>query len=156
LTAMSATKVMLTPLSKPSQLGERIARSRRSLRLSQRAVCRHTGLDPSYLSRLEGGKVQPTVATVLRIARAFDMSLDELLGPSPQQARGARCPVSHTGACLLERQHHVTERRPPVSEIRRKGQLDLLRRFSAVVQRGDPELLTALDVLLREIEQTRR
>lgn len=155
LTYMSPPEKRLEPLLTTAQIGQRIARSRRTRRLSQGTVCRRTGLDPSYLSRIENGKVQTSVSMALRIANALGMSLDELLGPSPPQAHGKTCPVSRTGDCLLDVQSEARADHQPRRTSLKQAQLDLLRRFTAVLQRSDASLRTALDVLIREMERAR-
>ncbi len=52
----------------------RVLRLRRSMGLLQ--LGQHTGLSPSLLSRIENSKHLPTVPTLLRIAMAFDVTLD--------------------------------------------------------------------------------
>ncbi|GIT17071.1 MAG: hypothetical protein CM1200mP38_7280 [Dehalococcoidia bacterium] len=53
---------------------ERKKRSWSQLELSNRA-----GLDRAYISGLENGKQNPTIEVVLKLAKAFDLKLDELL-----------------------------------------------------------------------------
>ena len=53
---------------------ERKKRSWNQLELSNRA-----GLDRAYISGLENGKQNPTIGVVLKLAKAFDVKLDELL-----------------------------------------------------------------------------
>ncbi len=52
----------------------RALRLRRSMGLSQ--LGQRTGLSPALLSKIENGKLVPTVATLLRIALVFDVTLD--------------------------------------------------------------------------------
>ena len=56
----------------------RAARIKRALTLDQVAAA--TGLDKGYLSRVERGHKSPSIATVLKISRAVDMSVAQLLG----------------------------------------------------------------------------
>ena len=49
-------------------------RLRRSMGLVQLAA--HTGLSPAMLSKLENGRLIPTLPTLVRIATVFDVSLD--------------------------------------------------------------------------------
>ncbi len=119
-------------------------------------MCRRTGLAPSYLSRLESGKIQPTVSTALRLARALHVSLDELLAPSPPEVHGRVCPVSPSGECILDLPE--LEARAGGKALRHVltgSQIRLLQRFTALVQRSDGELLGALNVLLRGLERAK-
>lgn len=54
------------------------ARIKRGLTLDQLAFA--TGLDKGYLSRVERGHKSPSIATVLKIAKAIDVSVAQLLG----------------------------------------------------------------------------
>lgn len=52
----------------------RALRLRRSMGLTQ--LGQRTGLSPALLSKIENGKLVPTIATLLRIAKVFDVTLD--------------------------------------------------------------------------------
>lgn len=136
----------------PIDLGKRIAATRAQRGLSQGLVARRAGTDPSYLSRIETGKVHPTVRTALRIAAALRISLDDLLGPSPSDFEGRNCPVSPSGHCLMDLLD--THAANGVSEDPDKytpRQLRLMSRFARVVRDSDRTLLRALEVLLEQI-----
>ena len=75
--------------SKSPDVGQRIAANRIRRGLSQTLVSRRTGLDPSYLSRIETGKVHPTVRTAMKIAAAMQITPGELLGRPPPAGRNA-------------------------------------------------------------------
>lgn len=138
-----------TSKSEPD-LGRRIAATRVQRGLSQQTISRRSGIDPSYLSRVETGKIQPTVRTAHRIAAALRMPLAELLRPSPASRKDRPCPVSPGGHCLMDLIDVGPD--PGVQPERYSlRQLRLIRRFTALVQRGGPKLLTALEVLVGEI-----
>ncbi|MCN9242381.1 helix-turn-helix transcriptional regulator [Streptomyces sp. RY43-2] len=70
----------------------RTARERRGTTLTD--VSRATGISPSTLSRIETGRRKPTLEVLLRLAKAYDVSLDELAGTAPVAATGPhRTPV---------------------------------------------------------------
>lgn len=52
--------------------------------LSLEELARRAGLTKSYLSKLERGVSQPSIATVLKLAKAFGVSSDRLLSQTPQ------------------------------------------------------------------------
>lgn len=52
----------------------RALRLRRSMGLTQ--LGQRTGLSPALLSKIENGKLVPTIPTLLRMARVFDVTLD--------------------------------------------------------------------------------
>jgi transcriptional regulator with XRE-family HTH domain len=65
----------------------RALRLRRKLGLVQ--LSRHTGLSPAMLSKLERGRLFPTLPTLLRIAQVFDVGLDHFFSASaPRRALG--------------------------------------------------------------------
>jgi len=47
--------------------------------MSQGDICRALGVDRAYISTIESGKQNPTLATVEKIALALGVSVDELL-----------------------------------------------------------------------------
>ena len=133
-------------------IGKRIAARRNQQGLSQGIVSRRSGLDPSYLSRIENEKVHPTVRTAMRIADALRISLEDLLGPSPPSRRDRPCPVSSSGNCLMD----LIESGPDGS-ARKEGehytlrQIRLLRLFTHVLQKNDPGTLKAFEVLFNRV-----
>ncbi|OKI99873.1 helix-turn-helix domain-containing protein [Kitasatospora sp. CB01950] len=67
----------------PADMGPRLraARERRGATLT--GVGRATGISPSTLSRIETGRRRPTLEVLLRLAKAYGASLDELAGAAP-------------------------------------------------------------------------
>ena len=138
--------------SKSVDIGQRIAALRRRRGLSQSIVARRSGLDPSYLSRLETGKIHPTVKTALRIATALRVSPNDLLGPSPARRKDQPCPVSAGGQCLLDLIDTGSDRDPGERpENYSTRQLRILRRFAVLLRQGSPELLKSIEVLILEL-----
>jgi transcriptional regulator with XRE-family HTH domain len=138
-------------------IGQRIAATRAQRGLSQGLVARRAGTDPSYLSRIETGKVHPTVRTALRIAAALRISLDDLLGPSPSDYEGRDCPVSPSGHCLMDLiDTHAADFVSGEPGKYTPRQLRLLSRFSHVVRDADRSLLRALEVLMEQIWTARK
>ncbi|MFD8597189.1 helix-turn-helix domain-containing protein [Kitasatospora sp. NPDC059646] len=62
----------------------RAARERHGATLT--GVCRATGIAPSTLSRIETGRRRPTLEVLVRLAKAYGVSLDELAGTAPAEA----------------------------------------------------------------------
>lgn len=59
--------------------------------LSQGDIFKRTGLERSYISRLENGQVDdPRLTTVIILARALDLSVDEFVGEMLKQAEGEK------------------------------------------------------------------
>lgn len=64
--------------------GLRAARERRGATLTD--VGKVTGISASTLSRIETGRRKPTLEAVLRLAKEYGVSLDELAGTAPTPA----------------------------------------------------------------------
>ena len=74
-------------------LGNRLAAARRYRGIRQYELAEQTGMHPVTLSRLEHGNLPGvTVAVLARVARALDVSIDELLGWQPPSATPPRQP----------------------------------------------------------------
>jgi len=61
------------------KLGQNIKRIRLKKRMSQGDICRAIDMDRSYMSAMEGGKVNVTLVILEKLANALDVSVDELL-----------------------------------------------------------------------------
>ena len=61
-----------------SQLGSKLRLARRESGLSLRELARQLSVSPSFLSQMENGKSQPSVATLYSIAQVLGVSIDEL------------------------------------------------------------------------------
>ena len=74
--------------SPPDDLGPRLRLLRRSRRLTLRDVADATGLSESFLSQVERGKADASVASLRRIAQTFGIGIHDLFDPAGQ--RGSR------------------------------------------------------------------
>src|SRR5690242_15283240 len=61
---------------RPYQIGEKLRSLRLKKKLGLVQLGEHTGLSPALLSKLERGKLFPTLPTLLRIALVFSVGLD--------------------------------------------------------------------------------
>lgn len=61
------------------KLGENVRRIREEKGMTQIELCRKLELDRAYMSNIENGKKNPTLATIEKIAKALGVSLDELI-----------------------------------------------------------------------------
>ena len=61
------------------KLGANIKRIRALQGMSQGDLCRALALDRAYISNVENGKKNPTLSTITNIAKALNVSADELL-----------------------------------------------------------------------------
>ena len=61
------------------KLGENMKRVRAKKKLSQGALARLLEVDKGYISNIESGSKNPTLATIQRLADALGVSANELL-----------------------------------------------------------------------------
>jgi DNA-binding XRE family transcriptional regulator len=61
-----------------ANLGGQLRRVRLDAQLSAREVARQLDVSPSFISQIETGKSQPSVATLYALAQLFAISIDEL------------------------------------------------------------------------------
>ncbi len=84
----------------------RTLRLRRSMGLEQ--LSEHTGLSPAMLSRLENGRIIPTLATLSRIAIVFNVGLDYFFSDPRKR---------HTVALVKRSDRHVFPADPKLNPI---------------------------------------
>ena len=63
----------------PQKLGANIKRIRTKKKMTQGDICRKLDMDRSYMSAIENGKKNVTLAILEKLASALDVSVDELL-----------------------------------------------------------------------------
>lgn len=71
----------------PESLGEVVRRRRREAKLSLRELGRRADLSPSFLSQLERGAAEPSIASLLRIAASLGIPPADVLGQRAVAAR---------------------------------------------------------------------
>ncbi|HGY92486.1 MAG TPA: XRE family transcriptional regulator [Planctomycetes bacterium] len=132
-------------------LGNAILRARQQRKLTQGEVGRKAGLQTSYISRIENGRVQPTMGTIGRIAEALDVSLSDLfrLAEREKETKLRQCPVSQTGDCIGELIRNATGR-PPNGGKAHYGpeELHILRMADYLVVHGSTDDRRALAIVL--------
>ena len=140
-----------------TDLNKRILAARLRRGLSQRLVSRRSGLDPGYLSRIEHGRIRPTLETALRIAGALGVPLGEILAIPPAGATAGPCPVSTSGRCMIDLMGSDAE--PGLEKQMERyspRQLRLLREFAALLAHGDQDVLKAFETLIRKVRNEQR
>jgi transcriptional regulator with XRE-family HTH domain len=84
-------------------VGAQLRARRMESGISLRQFARDLGVSPSFISQIENGKSQPSVATLYTICNALDLSIDELFtkagvaesaNPTPQAAEPAAAAVT--------------------------------------------------------------
>ncbi|WP_344630156.1 XRE family transcriptional regulator [Streptomyces glaucosporus] len=77
----------------PPQIASRLRDLRRQSGLTLEAAARRADLSPAHLSRLETGGRQPSLPSLLALARIYGITVSELLGETPPE----RDPVVRAG-----------------------------------------------------------
>ena len=144
----------MTSMTTPSfEIGKRLGSVRALRGLSQGTVSRLAGIAPSYLSKIENGRIQPTFPTLWRIMRALHASFEEVVGLEPVlDRRRAICPISASGECLTqlirsEREVALDRRRVFVST----RDVRLLKDLLAWLRCTSADHARALEVLLEDV-----
>jgi transcriptional regulator with XRE-family HTH domain len=133
-------------------VGKRILRLRLEANRTQREISEDTGLAVSYLSRLENGRITPTIPTLSKIATALGVDVTAFFGQEPQLDSGDRCPVSTSGRCVLDQLLVGRGRKPDTSwEGYTPHQLELLRLCDFLIHTGDKEILNSLQTVLEAL-----
>ena len=65
--------------SESEKLGNNLKRLRTKKGISQGDIARSIGVSRGFVSNIENGKTNPTLATIARLANAIGVSTDELL-----------------------------------------------------------------------------
>ncbi len=65
--------------SESTKLGKNLKRIRTEKKMSQGDIMRALGCSRSYISNIENGKTNPTLTTISKLAKAVDVSTNELL-----------------------------------------------------------------------------
>src|SRR6185369_11647489 len=143
----------MTAMAPPFDIGKRLGSVRAQRGLSQGTVSRLAGLAPSYLSKIENGRIQPTFPTLWRILRALHADMAEVLSADPAApGRPAGCPISGSGECLGQLIRSEAE----VARDRRRAfvstrEVQLLHDLRGWLKRTRPEYARALELLLEQM-----
>ena len=60
------------------EIGKRIVKARNSKGISQEKLATESGIDRSHMGFIEQGRRKPTLSTLYKIAKALDISLEQL------------------------------------------------------------------------------
>lgn len=65
--------------SESQKLGNNLKRIRKEKGISQGDIVRSLGMDRAFISNIENGKTNPTLATIAKLAKALGVSVGELM-----------------------------------------------------------------------------
>ena len=66
-------------MNESAKLGKNLKRIRTAKGISQGGISRILGVDKGFISNIENGKTNPTLATIAKLAKALRVPSDELL-----------------------------------------------------------------------------
>ena len=66
-------------MNESEKLGKNLKRIRTAKSISQGEISRILEVDKSFVSNIENGKTNPTLATIAKIAKAIGVSVGELM-----------------------------------------------------------------------------
>ena len=93
----------------PPMIGKNIQRIRTARRLTLNVLSERSGVSKAMLSQIEGDKVNPTVATVWKIAKGLNVELNDLLEGVDEPTRVFSLnPASDDGSKLEKRKDRIT------------------------------------------------
>ena len=131
-------------------VGTKIQWIRSQSKKTQQELAEATDLAVSYLSRLENGRITPTVRTLGKIAAALRVPLASFFEPEKVLEAADHCPVSLSGRCILDQVFTGRGQVPTLDvESYSPQQLEALRLCNFLLHTRDKELLQALLTMLR-------
>lgn len=107
----------------PPMIGKNIQRIRTSRKLTLNVLSERSGVSKAMLSQIESDKVNPTVATVWKIAKGLNVELNDLLEGIDEPTRVFSLnPATNDGTKLEKRKDGITikilSRSPPWRSLR--------------------------------------
>lgn len=131
-------------------VGRRIHQLRSESRITQRELGEVTGLAVSYLSRVENGRLTPTLPTLTKIAGALSVPLTALIDATVTLEARDVCPVSLSGRCILDHLFVGRGKKPTRGvEAYSREQLEALRLCNFLLHTDDKQLLRTLITMLK-------
>jgi transcriptional regulator with XRE-family HTH domain len=131
-------------------IGRRIHQLRSESRITQRELGEATGLAVSYLSRVENGRLTPTVPTLTKIAGALSVPVTALFDATATLEARDSCPVSLSGRCILDHLFVGRGKKPTKGvEAYSREQLEALRLCNFLLHTKDKQLLRTLLTILK-------
>jgi len=70
------------------ELGERVTRLRKQSHITQVEMAHELGVSQQQIASFEGGRVKIPIATLPRLSKVLDTSIDEILGVEKQNPGG--------------------------------------------------------------------
>lgn len=162
-------------MQETTEVGNVIRRIRKARKLSQETVAFESGINRSHLSQIERGVQQPTIGTLLKLARALEVSpvtimalVEESSSPEVPAGDGAAQSFPQSHLDKLERELEILldllspESRTPFMrfirahwhEAYRKGGQDERDRFKKIIGKGLKTIEHNLSDLAKDLDIT--
>ena len=134
-------------------IGKTLLRIRMDRGMTQGELGERAGLATSYISRIENGRIQPTLKTLTRVTEALGVPLAEVFGDDRARSSGAGgCPVSSSGECIGVLLRSQNGRKPKRQKDCYTGEdVRLLRMTDYLMQHGSKDVREALTVVLESL-----
>lgn len=112
------------------QLNENLRRARRAQGFTQEQVANALGIDRSSYTYYETGKTEPNLDTLVKLARMFQVGLEDLLVPEETAEAAALRDSQLKESLMMEAlsldEHKLILNYRSMSETRKKALLELL------------------------------
>jgi len=135
-------------------IGTAILRARQEKDMTQAQVGKRAGLATSYISRIENDRIQPTMPTLTRVAKALGVPISALFRADERghALLEHSCPVSGSGQCIGEQIRSHQGRRPIGRRANyAKEELHLLKMADYIAVHGTKETRRALAIVLESL-----
>jgi len=130
-------------------IGTRLIQLRNQKGLTQEQLSGRTGIAPSYLSRIENRRLEPSPRTLRKLAAALGVPVSELFEEGFARLGTLQCLITSSGSCVMNLLRSGRGRRAgPGGESYSPRQLQLLRMANYLIQSGGARVLDALEMLL--------
>lgn len=95
----------------PPPIGKNIQKYRQAKHLTLNVLSERSGVSKAMLSQIETNKVNPTIATIWKIARGLNIEIQDILDSNHQPKRDfIKNPTSNSGHVIETTEHGVTVR----------------------------------------------
>lgn len=132
-------------------IGRRIRELRLRSNKTQRELAEETGLAVAHVSRLENGRMSPSVRTLSKVSATLGVPVAELFGSAPVLDPEDRCPVSISGGCILEHGFVGRGRRPKDREAYSADHLERLRQCNYLLLMGNRRVRETLSMVIESL-----
>lgn len=130
-------------------IGAQIRRCRLKAGRSQRSVADEAKVAVAYLSRVENGRVTPTLRTLGRLAGALGVEISAFLDARAPLEPPDRCPVSLSGRCILDQLASTRGRRRRGAERYGPDELAALKLCNLLLQSANRQTTRMLTSIMK-------